>query len=209
MSRSIQFPVIGRDSTAPHTIARVLFDTRLSALLDVGDEAAIWEHYGETWCIMATDLAGFSRGVAELGIVHYLRIIQESTRLLVPLVERHGGRLLKVEGDSLFVIFARPDEGVRAAIEMQRAARAWNVDKQERERVLVGIGLGYGRVIRVAEADVYGNEVNSACVLGETFARGYEILVTKAVREQIAGYELVPIDTVPPGAGAAFRLVVE
>jgi class 3 adenylate cyclase len=158
---------------------------------------------------MATDLSGFSRGVAKLGIVHYLRIIQESERLLVPIIERHDGILLKVEGDSLFVIFARAQEALHAAIEMQRAARRWNEDKPERERVLVGIGLGYGRVVRVGEADVYGNEVNSACILGETFAKGYEILVTEAVRDQAEDLELEPIESVPPGAGGAYRLIVE
>ncbi len=185
----------------------MLFDPRLGALLDSRDDDAVWAAYGETWCIMATDLSGFSRGVAELGIVHYLRIIQESERLLVPVIERHGGMLLKVEGDSLFVIFARAQDALLAAIEMQRAARVWNEDKPERERVLVGIGLGYGRVVRVGKADVYGNEVNSACVLGETFAKGYEILVTQAVRDQITDHEFEPVDTVPPGAVAVYRLI--
>jgi adenylate cyclase len=186
----------------------VLFAPRLGALLDSRDDDAVWEAYGETWCIMATDLSGFSRGVAELGIVHYLRIIRESERLLVPVIERHGGTLLKVEGDSLFVIFARPQDALHAAIEMQHAARRWNEDQPGPERVLVGIGLGYGRVIRAGPADVYGNEVNSACILGETFARGYEILVTQAVRDQVEHHDFEPIDTVPPGAGAAYRLIV-
>ena len=185
------------------------FDPRLTELLDARDDDAVWENYGETWCIMATDLSGFSRGVAELGVVHYLRIIQDSERLLVPVIERHDGILLKVEGDSLFVIFARAQEAVHAAIEMQRALRRWNEAKAERERVLIGIGLGYGRVIRVAAADVYGNEVNSACILGETFAKGYEVLVTQAVRDQIEGRDFEPIEPVPPGAGGAFRLVFE
>lgn len=188
----------------------MLFDARLRALLDARDDDAVWEAYGETWCIMATDLSGFSRGVAELGIVHYLRIIQESERLLVPVIERHGGKLLKVEGDSLFVIFAGVQEALHAAVEMQRAARLRNAEIPDpREHVLVGIGLGYGRVIRVAEADVYGNEVNSACVLGESFAKGYEILVTQAVREQAKDLVFEPFPHVPPGAGATYRLVVE
>lgn len=156
---------------------------------------------------MATDLSGFSRGVAELGIVHYLRIIQESERLLVPIIERHEGILLKVEGDSLFVIFARPREALQAAIEMQRATRRWNEGKPERERMLLGIGLGYGRVLRVAQADVYGSEVNSACILGENFAKGYQVLVTQAVRDAAEGFAFEPFEHVPPGAGGAYRLL--
>jgi class 3 adenylate cyclase len=187
----------------------VLFDPRLCALLDSRDDDAIWEAYGETWCIMATDLSGFSRGVAELGILHYLRIILDSERMLVPILERHNGILLKVEGDSLFVIFARVQDALHAAIEMQRATRRWNEGKPLPEQMLLGIGLGYGRVIRVGPEDVYGNEVNSACVLGETFARGYDVLVTEAVREQAQDLAFEPFQPVPPGAGAAYKLVVE
>ena len=185
----------------------MLFDERLRTLLDTRDDDAVWKAYGETWCIMATDLSGFSRGVAELGILHYLPIIQESERLLVPVLERHEGKLLKVEGDSLFVIFARVQSALLAAIEMQRATRMWNEGKPAREQMLLGIGLGYGRVIRVAAAEVYGNEVNSACILGETFARGYEILVTQAVRDEARDLAFEPFPNVPPGAGAAYRLV--
>lgn len=156
---------------------------------------------------MATDLSGFSRGVAERGIAHYLQIIHESERLLLPVIERHGGKLLKVEGDSLIAIFAKPREALNAAIEMQGLSRRYNEDKPEPERVLVGIGLGYGRVLRIAEAEVYGNEVNSACILGENFARGYEILVTQAVRDDVEGLAFEPFEQVPPGARAAYRVL--
>lgn len=192
-------------------IPSVLFDSRLRSLLDSRDDAAVWEAYGETWCIMATDLSGFSRGVAERGIVHYLQIIQESERLVLPAIERHDGKLLKVEGDSLFAIFARPSEALHAAIEMQRLTRRYNADKPEPEHVLLGIGLGYGRVLRIAEAEVYGNEVNSACILGESYAKPYEVLVTKAVRDA-AGDESLRFDEiehVPPGAKKAYRLIYD
>jgi class 3 adenylate cyclase len=185
----------------------VLFDARLRSLLDSRDEDAVWDAYGETWCIMATDLSGFSRGVAERGIVHYLRIIHESERLLLPVIERHGGKLLKVEGDSLFAIFARANEALHAAIEMQRAARRFNDDKPAPEHVLLGIGLGYGRVLRIAEAEVYGNEVNSACILGETFAKAYEILVTQSVRDETDEFTFESFEQVPPGARAAYRVL--
>ena len=45
-------------------------------LREGADKAAIdqriWDLFGEEWCIMVTDLSGFSRGVAEFGIVHFL-----------------------------------------------------------------------------------------------------------------------------------------
>ena len=180
-------------------------------LEDGADKAAldrrIWDLFGEEWCIMATDLSGFSRGVAEFGIIHFLQTIFESERILVPVVESHDGILLKVEGDSFLVIFRNPEKAIQASIEMQRTVRRYNETKAPEEHVLLGVGLGFGRVLRVGDADVFGVEVNSACILGESYARGYEILVTQAVRER-AGDELTfeEFPQVPPGAGKAWRL---
>lgn len=154
---------------------------------------------------MATDLSGFSRGVAEQGIIAFLQTIHESSRILIPIVESHGGRLLKVEGDSFVAIFRDPHDGVHAAIEMQRAVQRYN--DAGRDAILLGVGLGYGRVLRVADADVYGAEVNSACILGETHAKGYDILVTQAVRDAVRGVELEEFPYVPPGAGGAYRVL--
>ena len=188
---------------------RILIAERLA---DGADKAAvdarIWDEFGEEWCIMATDLSGFSRGVAEFGIIHFLQTIFEAERLLLPIVERHGGKLLKIEGDSFFVIFREPADALHASIEMQREVARYNTSQPPEEQVLLGVGLGFGRVLRTGDADVFGNEVNSACILGETFAHGFDILVTDAVRNRV-GDEL-PFEEfphVPPGAGKAWKLV--
>ena len=168
----------------------------------------IWDLFGEEWCIMATDLSGFSRGVAKFGIIHFLQTIFESERILVPVVESHDGILLKVEGDSFFCIFRNPQKALLASIEMQRTVSRYNESKDPEEHVLLGVGLGFGRVLRIGDADVFGNEVNSACILGESTARAHEILLTNAVREAIGNVEGVTfeeITDVPPGAMKAFR----
>lgn len=154
---------------------------------------------------MATDLSGFSRGVAQFGIIHFLQTIFESERILIPIVEKHGGDLLKIEGDSFLVIFRDPHDALRASIEMQNAVRRYNEDKHAEEQVLLGVGLGYGRVLRIAPQEVYGNEVNSACILGETYAKGYDILVTQSVRDRIDA-QCEAFEPAPPGAGGAYRV---
>jgi adenylate cyclase len=168
----------------------------------------IREQFEEEWCVMATDLSGFSRGVAELGIIHFLQTIFESERILVPVVKKHGGILLKVEGDSFLVIFGDVQQALRAAMEMQRTVRRYNEGKSQEEHLLLGVGLGFGRVLRIAESEIFGVEMNSACILGESYAKGYEILVTEAVRERAGGevaFEEFP--HVPPGARGAYRVV--
>lgn len=56
----------------------------------------IWDFFGQEWCVVFADLSGFSRRVEEFGIIHFLQIIHESERLLIPLIEDHEGILLKL-----------------------------------------------------------------------------------------------------------------
>ena len=183
-------------------------------LLPGADHAAIdrriWDLFGERWAIMYTDLSGFSRRVAEFGIIHFLQTIHESFQLHAPVIDRRSGFLLKVEGDSMMVIFRNVNEAVECAIEMQRVTNEYNASRAPEDRVLLCIGLGYGDMLRIAEEDVFGPEVNAASKLGEDAAREGEILVTGAVRDAAklsAGCSFEPIDFVPPGASAAFRLI--
>jgi class 3 adenylate cyclase len=190
---------------------QALMNERLQPGADVeAIDQRIWDLFGEEWCVMATDLSGFSRGVAKFGIVHFLQTIYESERILVPVVESHDGILLKVEGDSFMVIFRNVRKALHAAMEMQRTTRHYNEDKQPEDHVLLGIGLGFGRMLRIGDEDVFGVEVNSACILGETNASAYEILVTKAVRDRADdGMTFEELPHCPPGAEKAFKLVYE
>lgn len=177
------------------------------------DKAAIdqriWDLFGETWAVMYTDLAGFSRGIADFGVTHFLQVIYESQRLLLPVVRAHDGILLKLEGDSMLVIFRNPGKAVHCATGMQRLLAPYNAERVPGERVELCVGIGYGRVLRIGDADVFGAEVNAAAKLGEDIARAGEILVTQSVADVCtAGQPLdcERIDTVPPGAQGAYRL---
>jgi adenylate cyclase len=146
---------------------------------------------------MFTDLSGFSRGVAQFGIIHFLQIIQESQRILIPLIENHDGILLKTEGDSFLVIFRNVGKALSASIEMQKALLNYNVGKPEEEMILLCIGLGFGKMLRIGDSDVFGEEVNAASKLGEDKAKAWEILVTEAVREHasdLAGVEFKELE---------------
>ena len=146
----------------------------------------IWDLFGEEWSIMFTDLAGFSRQVAKFGIIHFLQIIFEQKRLLLPIAERHDGVLIKIEADSFLILFKDPKKAVRAAIAMQRASIGYNRDRAPEDRVPLCVGLGFGEMLRIGDIDVFGREVNSASKLGEDRATAGEILITDAVRTAIA-----------------------
>jgi class 3 adenylate cyclase len=170
----------------------------------------IWDLFGENWCVMFTDLSGFSRGVAKFGIIHFLQTIYESERILIPIVEDYDGILLKVEGDSFLIIFRNVRKAIQCAVAMQRMLKDYNASKSDEEKVLLCVGLGYGRVLRIGDTDVFGAEVNAASKLGEDTAEAWEILVTKAVKEEARGMSEISfeeISDVPPGAEKAYRIL--
>jgi class 3 adenylate cyclase len=169
----------------------------------------IWDLFGEDWAIIFTDLSGFSRQVSEFGIVHFLQIIYEQRKLLLPLVEAHDGLLLKEEGDSLMIMFRAPDRAVACAIAMQKACGNVNERRRPEEHILLCIGVGYGRILRIGESDIWGREVNGASKLGEDTAQPYEILVTAAVKEALgdaSGYGFEDIGAGSFGGASNYRL---
>ncbi|MBI5623348.1 MAG: adenylate/guanylate cyclase domain-containing protein [Elusimicrobia bacterium] len=169
----------------------------------------IWDLFGEEWAVMYTDLSGFSRKVSEFGIIHFLQIISESSRIFVPCIDDYDGILLKTEGDSMMVIFRSPARALECATAMQAAAKGYNESRQAEEHILLCVGIGFGRMLRIGDHDVFGSEVNAASKLGEDTAKAWEILVTDSVRTVIGkrkGFAFEPIDAVPPGARAAYRL---
>lgn len=170
----------------------------------------IWDLFGEDWSVMFTDLSGFSRGVAKFGIIHFLQTIFESERILTPIIEEHDGILLKVEGDSFLIIFRNVKKAIQCAVAMQRELKDYNKNKSDEEKVLLCVGLGYGRMLRIGDSDVFGAEVNAASKLGEDTANAWEILVTKAVKDQandMADISFEEISDVPPGADKAYRVL--
>ncbi|MBN2495130.1 MAG: adenylate/guanylate cyclase domain-containing protein [Deltaproteobacteria bacterium] len=175
-------------------------------------DARIHDLFGEEWAVMFTDLSGFSRRVAEFGIIHFLQVIYESQRVLVPCIDEHDGVLLKLEGDSMLVIFRRAERAMDCALAMQRMLVEVNRGREEQEKVLLCVGLGFGELLRIGDEDVFGAEVNAASKLGEDTAKPWEILVTGNMKEAMKSRQDIsfePIEEIPPGADAAFRVEYE
>lgn len=163
----------------------------------------IWDLFGEDWAVMFTDLSGFSRSVERFGILHFLQVIHEAKKLLLPIVADHDGILLKVEADSFLILFRRAQRALACADALQRACAAHNRSRVPEEQVLLCVGLGHGRILRLGDSDAYGQEVNAASKLGEDTARAWEVLATEGFRsalEDPSGWRFLEG---PPVSGAA------
>ena len=174
----------------------------------------IWDSFGEKWCVMFTDLSGFSRGTEKFGIIHFMQIIFESERLILPIIEDFDGFLIKSEGDSLLVLFKRPEKALLCCKRIHEVLQEYNKTKCEEEKILFCVGLGYGDILNIGFADVFGAEVNAASKLGEDTAKAWEILVTENVKKEVEkvdsckniNFTFSKIDFVPPGAKSAYRV---
>ena len=193
-------------------------ETRLWALIEkrtqVGADVEridrrIWDLFGEDWAIVFTDLVGFSRQTAAFGIIHFLQIIHEAKKVLLPVVADHDGIVCKIEADSLLLLFRRPTSAVRCAVEMQRVAQNASERRVAEEKLLLCVGIGYGKVLRVGDHDVWGSEVNAASKLGEDTANAHEILTTAAVRaacQDLDEVRFLDLDVEIPGSAVNCRI---
>ena len=71
------------------------------------------------------------------------------------------------------------------------------------------MGLGYGDILKIGDADVFGAEVNAASKLGEDIAKESEILCTFNFLEAVNKLNKInfnEIDEIPPGAKKAYKI---
>ena len=204
---------INQHTSTPQKRLESLMSARLEPGADKEKiDRRIWDSFGEKWCVMFTDLSGFSRGTEKFGIIHFMQIIFESERLILPIIEDFDGFLIKSEGDSLLVLFKRPEKALLCCKKIHEILHAYNETKNAEEKILLCVGLGYGDILNIGYADVFGAEVNAASKLGEDTAKSWEILVTENVKNEVEkvsedkafGFE--QIDFVPPGAKRAYKV---
>ena len=105
-------------------------------------------------------------------------------RVLRPGIARHGGRLVKVEADSLMLAFPDARSACRGVFAMEQALRRLNRGRPTNEQLAFSYGIGFGQVLDL-EDDVFGLEVNLASKLGEDLARAGEVLLTSSAAESL------------------------
>ena len=132
--------------------------------------------------ILAADIAGYSRlmGQDEAATVRDLKGHQA---VILPLVGRHGGRIIDTAGDGILAEFPSVIGATACAAEIQRVMAARNEEVPEPRRMLFRIGINLGDVIH-DEARIYGDGINVAARL-EGLAEPGGVLVSQAVYDQV------------------------
>ncbi len=134
--------------------------------------------------IVFTDTDDFTRLVARHGILHFLMLFDRAVAAATPVVARHGGEIVKVEGDSLLLRFPDVAAACRAVDGIEAALARLRRGKPAGQFLAFSYGVGFGDVLDL-EHDVFGLEVNLASKLGEDMAERGEVLLTPAAAAEL------------------------
>lgn len=134
--------------------------------------------------VVFADLVG-STGIFErLGDETAGRFVTQLTTALAKIFEQHNGRVVKLLGDGLFVVFPQEIQALTACIAIQERLLTKPVHPAGMGRpVQMQMGIESGEVVEI-QGDCYGDAVNCAARLAD-LAGADQILTTQRVREAL------------------------
>jgi hypothetical protein len=161
---------------------------------------------------MSVSLSGLSRFIGGSSIVNFLQITYEARDIFTNCMNAYDSVLVKMEGENTLILFKQTMEAVECAIDMQRAAQEYNWDKTDAEKILIRVGIGYGKILTVGSQNIFGTEVNAVSKLSNDTAKTGDILITDSVVSRISkmsGITLGKTDSIPLGVTGALKIIYD
>lgn len=112
----------------------------------------------------------------------WVKLISSHDKLVGSLVQRYSGHVVKSQGDGFMIAFARAEQAVRCAIDLQQALRK-DAKRKRHEEIRVRIGIHMGRSVRRGD-DLFGRNVAMAARVAAE-AVGGQVLVSEPVRDAL------------------------
>jgi adenylate cyclase len=119
----------------------------------------------------------------QLGDAEWMRVLDAHDKVVRSQVSRHGGHVVKTQGDGFMVVFGEPAAAVQAAVGIQTALTTGPGRRLRRAPVKVRIGIHVGAVVS-RDGDYFGRNVAMAARVAAQ-AGGGEILISDAVRSAL------------------------
>jgi class 3 adenylate cyclase/pimeloyl-ACP methyl ester carboxylesterase len=132
--------------------------------------------------ILAADIANYSRLMGE-DETATVRDLKGHQAVVLPLVDRYGGRIIDTAGDGILAEFPSVINATECAIEIQTIMAARNEGVPAHRRMLFRIGINLGDVIH-DESRIYGDGINVAARL-EGIAEPGGICISRQVFDQV------------------------
>ena len=147
----------------------------------------IEDTFGQCKAVLTLDMSGFSRTTQQHGIISFLLMIHQMQLICGPCIEQSGGKVIKTDADNLFCLFDTVADAVKASREIITRLNAVNVVLPADRQLYVAFGIGYGKILNIGDEDIFGDEMNLACKLGEDIAEKGEVLLTPAANAELNG----------------------
>ncbi len=135
--------------------------------------------------ILAADVVGYSRLMAEDEAGTLARLKALRADLIDPTITGHGGRIVKLMGDGMLVVFDSVVAAVECAAAVQRAIAKCEAGTPAARKMAFRIGINLGDVL-IDGDDVYGDGVNVAARL-EGLAEPGGICLSEDAYRQVKG----------------------
>jgi class 3 adenylate cyclase/pimeloyl-ACP methyl ester carboxylesterase len=127
--------------------------------------------------VLFTDIVGSTQRAAELGDRRWTELLAEHHRLVTVELERHRGKVVRVEGDGTLSTFDGPARAVNCATAISRALRPLGVE--------IRAGLHTGE-LELVPTGVEGIAVHIGARVAALAAPG-EVLVSSTVKDLVVG----------------------
>ena len=130
--------------------------------------------------IMLTDIKGFTSKTAGFSRAETQELLSKHRELVLPVIVKFHGRLVKTIGDAFLVAFDSPTDAVICGVEIQVVLKDHNADKSHGEKIEIRIAINSGEVAIHDDGDIYGDAVNITARL-ESIAEPGEVFFTESV----------------------------
>jgi adenylate cyclase len=147
----------------------------------------IQDAFGQVRTVMVLDISGFTRATQQGNVISFLLSINQMQRLVTPVVEDHGGIVVRAEHDNLTCLFDDVTSAISASRGVTGRLESANVILPSDKELYASIGIGHGSILNVDNETIYGNEVNLASKLGEDIGNLGDVLLTSSAYEQVKG----------------------
>lgn len=140
-----------------------------------------------TVTILFSDIEDSTALNDRLGDQEWVSLLATHDKLVRACVKRHGGHLVKSQGDGFMIVFSHPAAAVRAGIDIQDAIGSGSHRKLRRTPIRVRVGIHAGTAIE-KDGDYFGTNVAMAARVAAQ-ADGGQILVSDDVRQALREVE--------------------
>jgi len=117
-----------------------------------------------TLTVVFTDIKGFTARTSKGSRADLIRLLKRHEQLLLPVVSRYGGHVVKTIGDAFLLTFESPTNAVLCGLMMQEVLKEENARTPETDHIEIRVAIHTGEVELIG-GDVFGEPVNIAARL--------------------------------------------